>query len=82
MGEPRGESGNVTEHLDLLKWTICDESFFEKHKAPRLKPVEELVTVPIHPTHMSRTTKVGALLQDEQKVEVEKFLEKNIDVFA
>lgn len=40
------------------------------------------MTIPIHPTDVPRTMKIGALLQDEWKVQFEKFLKDNVDVFT
>lgn len=82
IGQLGGESDAMTKHPDLLIETLYDESFFEKSKAPRSEPVEELVMIRIHPTYQFKTTKVGALLLDKQKAEFEKFLKENVDVFT
>lgn len=71
---PRGESGGLAwqdgEHsrtLGELLGTIYDKSDFEKGKAPRIEPVEDLVIINIHPTDVSKTTRIGVLLQGERK---------------
>lgn len=47
--------------------TVYDEFDFEKGKALRSEPVEDLVMISIHLTDVSRPARVGALLQDERR---------------
>lgn len=58
----------MIKHPDLLMRIVCDESLFKKSKALRLESIKELVTIPIHSTNASKTTKVGALLQDKLRL--------------
>ena len=44
--------------------------------------MEELVDVQLHPTDLSKTTKVGVLLPPDLRKDFKKFLAKNADVFA
>lgn len=44
--------------------------------------MEDLVAINIYPTDVSRTTRIGVLLQDERKAQLENFLKGNTDVFA
>lgn len=69
LGQPRVESNNLTrqgdkqiEYNNKLPGTDYDECDIERGKAPRSEPVENLVAVCIHPTNVSRTARIGALL--------------------
>lgn len=46
-----------------MLWSfVWDETKFERDGAIWREPVEKLIPVQVHPTNLTKTTKVGALL--------------------
>lgn len=89
LGQPVGERRSLakqgskqTENFEQLLGIVCDESDFKKGKASKSEPVEDLVTINIYPTNMSKTARIGALLQGKKKAQFKNFLKHNLDAFT
>lgn len=83
MGQPRGKVMKWLNTLICYGNCLWQVIFWKKkNKALRLEPMEELVSIRIHPMNDSKTTKVDALLQDNWRTKFMKFLKENVDVFT
>lgn len=61
---------------------IFNESFLEKNKVLRLKPIKKLLVVSIHTIDEFHTTKIGTLLFVSDRTKLAKFFKDNMYVFA
>lgn len=61
---------------------MWDEIKFERDKVIRRELIKELISVQVHLTNLTKTTKVGALFLKGAQKNFKVFLQKNVDVFA
>ena len=71
---------DVPVHIpDFLKTSLFHEHQREEQRG---QPIEDLLSIQVHPTDPTKTTRIGALLMEDQRTKLQQFLMDNIDVFA